>query len=159
LNGVVRGVAGDTDGDGYGDLFIRRQEYPAGSIHYARAFGGNPPATSDLADDNNYDGPTLVGDFDADGRSEAVIPTGWDLLRSVSIVGGSVGAWTDSSAFNRCAARDFSRTPAPFSVSDSNDDGFDDLTLSVSTYPGGDAIAQLTGSPSGLSPDHCALLR
>jgi hypothetical protein len=163
LNGVFRSPAGDLNGDGNGDWIVSRRAWPAGSIDHYMVLGGRP-APPDFS--TELDGNALfekisplVGDFDADGRSEVVIRSGWDVQRSVTILGGSASSWAPGSYFNHCGARVFSYTPELLSVNDSNDDGYDELNLVFASYPAAVGFATFTGSYVGLSPDRCTVAR
>ncbi len=166
-------VAGDRDGDGYGDL-LRGWGVATGE----RAFGDDygpwrwvfgvpaaPPETSPPADalSGACSAPLLaVGDFDTDGRSDLATPfcDGFNPStdQTLRVSPGGTAAFQAIASCDGATLRSMAYQPT-LTVLDADDDGYDDLRVDrVSFGDGAEASALFRGGPTGLSSDRCQRL-
>lgn len=159
-NDFVGWAAGDRDGDGFGDV-IASMELNLRRDPIRQRFGGRSltreaTASNDISCDPAGSAPSefLVGDFDADGRSD-LIDTRCRFVHSMIYVMPGGPLLSDGVTLPRdrvrCEASDLLGNAV--GVLDHDDDGYDDLLVRT-----GLSFVVVHGSERGLSPERCERL-
>ncbi|MFO0606916.1 MAG: hypothetical protein U0324_27335 [Polyangiales bacterium] len=148
---------GDRDGDGYGD--IAQWSPVVSALDYTERLGGRGRIrTGSYGSEPDTPAGIAVGDFNADGRSDLVywLPDGRGWLTPGAPSPPRLPAGREIA---ECPPRPYDPSQRfSATVSDVNDDGYDDLTFSVVGSRTPLASTRMLGGPEGLSPARCAPL-